>query len=785
MELQFHSPALLWEEASPIGSGFLGAMVYGGVEKEQLMINEDSLWSGDFLDRTNQDSLKVLDTVRELLENGKVKEAQDKARLGMYGRHQHMRHYEGMGQVYIDYYKTDKKLKAVKDGMGEVRIFPSFKYSDYERSLNLSTGIVNVSYKIEDQTFSREYFASNPDQIIACRLESDGPISFSVTAERREPTRNYSDSRLDDIEALEDGGHGLICLIGRQPGKEKDLKYCMGIYVSAKGGTCYRMGSSIVVEDAQSACVYITGRTDFRSPKPREWCEQVLKKAGNTAFDTLRKRHIEDFGTLADSFRLSFGEKDDDFVLDVKEQLKAVKEGELSEKLLEAYFHFGKYLLLSSSRKGSLPANLQGIWCKELTPVWGARYTININIQMNYWMAEKCGYSDMHLPLFDLLKRMYPNGSKVAEDMYGVKGFCCHHNTDIWGDCAPQDRSDTATIWPVGGAWLSLHIMEHYRYTKDMDFLEDMYAVLRDSARFFTGYMVKNAQGEWVTGPSVSPENSYYSKSGEIGALCMGPAMDIQIVYEVFNDFLEAQGELCRNRKNHAAAKDADLASRVKTMLNDLVPIKIGKYGQICEWMDDYEEVEPGHRHISQLFALYPGKQIRLDLTPEYAGAAKRTLQRRLLHGGGHTGWSKAWIIHFFARLGEGETAFQNLRELLTDSTYDNLFDKCPPFQIDGNLGGADAVLDMLVQDYEDEVWLLPALPTKLPKGELSGFCLKNGAVLSMDWENGHVKKVMIKARRECGFVVKASSKVRRVDLLKGMIFIWEVEKDEVRTVDS
>lgn len=324
MELQFHSPALLWEEASPIGSGFLGAMVYGGVEKEQLMINEDSLWSGDFLDRTNQDSLKVLDTVRELLENGKVKEAQDKARLGMYGRHQHMRHYEGMGQVYIDYYKTDKKLKAVKDGMGEVRIFPSFKYSGYERSLNLSTGIVNVSYKIEDQTFSREYFASNPDQIIACRLESDGPISFSVTAERREPTRNYSDSRLDDIEALEDGGHGVICLIGRQPGKEKDLKYCMGIYVSAKGGTCYRMGSSIVVEDAQSACVYITGRTDFRSPKPREWCEQVLKKAGNTAFDTLRKRHIEDFGTLADSFRLSFGEKNDDFVLDVKEDRKSV-----------------------------------------------------------------------------------------------------------------------------------------------------------------------------------------------------------------------------------------------------------------------------------------------------------------------------------------------------------------------------------------------------------------------------------------------------------------------------
>ena len=417
------------------------------------------------------------------------------------------------------------------------------------------------------------------------------------------------------------------------------------------------------------------------------------------------------------------------------ERMKNFRNGATDTGLLNLYYNFGKYLLISSSREGSLPANLQGIWNEEFTPMWGSKYTVNINLQMNYWFAEKAGLPELHMPLLDHLKRMLPHGKETAEKMYHAKGFCCHHNTDIWGDCAPQDNHTTATIWPMGGAWLCLHIYEHYLYTKDRAFLKEYYPVLRESVRFFLDYMVEDAEGNWVTGPSCSPENVYISAQGEYGSLCMGPAMDTEIVKELFHAFLEMAEE---------AGEKRELMAKVKNYLEHLPDLKVGANGQIQEWLQDYEEMEPGHRHISQLFALYPAQQIRMDTTPELAKAAAATLKRRLENGGGHTGWSKAWIVLLYARLWNSEESYHNLAELLAHATFDNLLDNHPPFQIDGNFGGACGILEMIVQDYGDRIYLLPALPWQMKDGEAEGIRTKSGHMLKICWNDGQVKELEV-----------------------------------------
>jgi alpha-L-fucosidase 2 len=337
---------------------------------------------------------------------------------------------------------------------------------------------------------------------------------------------------------------------------------------------------------------------------------------------------------------------------------------------------------------------------------------------MNYWMAESLGLSELTQPLFDHLLHMLPKGEDVASRMYGTNGFCCHHNTDIWGDCAPQDAHATSTIWPMGAAWLALHVVDHWRYTHDEKFLATYFCIVEEAARFLAGYLVEDPDGYLVTGPSVSPENTYLTPEGEIGSLCMGPAMDTEIVQELFCGYLE----LARQ-----AAADSDLVETVNSALPCLRPLEIGRHGQIVEWSHDFEETEPGHRHISQLFALYPGTAIRPEKTPDLASAAERTLERRLSHGGGHTGWSKAWIALLFARLHRGEDAWGNFCGLLSNSTQENLLDSHPPFQIDGNFGGCAALAEMLVQDFGDEILLLPALPEALLSGSLEGVFLKNG----------------------------------------------------------
>ena len=410
---------------------------------------------------------------------------------------------------------------------------------------------------------------------------------------------------------------------------------------------------------------------------------------------------------------------------------------------------YGRYLLYSSSRGKCLPANLQGIWNHRLTPPWESKFTININAEMNYWLAESGNLSKCHMPYFELLKRVCENGKLTAKQMYGCRGSVAHHNTDIYGDTAPQDHYIPATFWVMGEAWMATHIWEHYLYTEDKAFLADNFNVLSECVDFFDDFLIENENGELITSPSVSPENVYIMEDGTKGCLCEGATMDIEILMELFEDYINACKVLeCDERSQKA-----------REILQKLPKIKVGKYGQIQEWMQDYEELEPGHRHISHLYGVYPGHSISFEKTPDLMKAARVTLERRLKNGGGHTGWSRAWIIGLWAHFLDGDKVYENLEALLSKSTFDNLMDNHPygpgaVFQIDGNFGATAAIIEMLVQCRDGYVKLLPALPKEFSKGRVSGICLPGGLELYMEWEDMKVTSCKIVNKRSAKHIV-------------------------------